>query len=742
MNQRRRVMLNGGVASSLCLALLLAFISSVLFHPTQVHAASTSARSGEVKVAHAQSVAIPAGIKVAHAQSATIPGGINVEPSMRPGGYMGANPDSWWDPTNGRNHVDADMSYIQPLGVKVIRVEFPWYLLEPNQKGTYDWSQADYIVGKIRAAGLQVDPILVYTPKWATTPVNFTPSCQTFNNVTSPSNVPAAQDWSDFVTAFVRHEDSVNPGTVAYIDMWNEPDLVKYFNGSASAYANNILIPGYNAVKAVNPSIKVIFAAPYYADTNWIQGVLDAGGKGHFDIASFHNYNGASDISTGANNVQTLLNNNGIGSTPLWLTEYGLQDPNTQDGTHQALMTSVLTTPGPIAMAMWYSLRDDNIYAGVSSPLTLCSTDHYGVRHQDLTAKDSYTTMQQLLKGSSTTSFSTSFESGQPLPTWTNTVDTTSPGGGLSNVGGICCGLTGPEMVPHNEVAHTGSSALLYSGMDTSSSSSYAYLKVFDFSGQNLTVGSSTTLTYWIFPQSPAGNTPGANLTSGNNSSCVAVDLIFSNNTSLRDSGATDQHGNRAHPMYQCGHLTMDAWNQVTVNLGSVANGQTIVRLDVGYDQPANTGGYRGYLDDISISTGGGGGGTTAIDDNTLGSGQNQFQYAGTWGVTTGSSDGRYDGTSHWSNTSGAKATLTFTGTQVDVRTMLSGGGGIVGLSIDGGSETTVDTYSATYQVDHIIWTSPTLSSGTHTLVIRVTGTHNSNSGNAWIDLDRIDVTA
>ncbi|HLG77230.1 MAG TPA: hypothetical protein VKX46_12505, partial [Ktedonobacteraceae bacterium] len=88
---------------------------------------------------------------------------------------------------------------------------------------------------------------------------------------------------------------------------------------------------------------------------------------------------------------------------------------------------------------------------------------------------------------------------------------------------------------------------------------------------------------------------------SGTNSSCVAIDLIFRDGTNLRDSGATDQHGNRAHPAYQCGHLTMDAWNQVIVNLGAFVNGKTIVRLDVGYDQPANTGGYRGYIDDISI---------------------------------------------------------------------------------------------------------------------------------------------
>ncbi len=199
-------------------------------------------------------------------------------------------------------------------------------------------------------------------------------------------------------------------------------------------------------------------------------------------------------------------------------------------------------------------------------------------------------------------SFSTSFESGQPQPTWTDTVDGAGqPAGGLSNVGGICCGLSGPEMGTRNETAHTGGTGLMYSGMDNSATTSYAYMEVFNFSGQNLTVGPNTTLTYWIFPQSPSGNTVGANLTSGNNSSCVAIDLIFSDNTNLRDSGATNQYGIREHPAFQCGHLTMNAWNQVVVNLGAFVNGKTIARLDVGYDQPGNTGGYRGYIDDISI---------------------------------------------------------------------------------------------------------------------------------------------
>ncbi len=198
-------------------------------------------------------------------------------------------------------------------------------------------------------------------------------------------------------------------------------------------------------------------------------------------------------------------------------------------------------------------------------------------------------------------SFSTSFESGQPQPTWTNTVDSDgSAAGGMWNIGGICCGLTGPETAVRSETAHTGSAALMYSGMaEDANSSDHAYLKVFDLSGQNVVVGGNTTLTYWIYPQSSSTSSGYA---SGTNSTCVAVDLIFGDNTNLRTSSALDQNGHWANPAYQCGNLMLDTWNQVIVKLGTVKDGATIVRLDVGYDQPYSSGGYRGYIDDISIS--------------------------------------------------------------------------------------------------------------------------------------------
>jgi len=149
------------------------------------------------------------------------------------------------------------------------------------------------------------------------------------------------------------------------------------------------------------------------------------------------------------------------------------------------------------------------------------------------------------------------------------------------------------------ERARTGTIALMYSGNDTGQSASFAYAKVFDVSTRNIVIGPATTLSYWIYPQS--GVTSPVPVY-GSNSTCVAIDMIFGDGSDLRDSGVTDQNGVRLHPAAQCGHLTLNAWNHVVAALGPRLAGKTIGRIDVGYDQPANTGGYRGYIDDVTIS--------------------------------------------------------------------------------------------------------------------------------------------
>jgi len=180
----------------------------------------------------------------------------------------------------------------------------------------------------------------------------------------------------------------------------------------------------------------------------------------------------------------------------------------------------------------------------------------------------------------------------------TNTVDREAPGGGISNVDPVTTGPSGPELAVRNENSQSGHNALMYSGKATGGATDYAYLKAFDLADQKFIVSPGMRLSYWVFPQSGNSNT----LASGNNSAFVALDLIFTDDSTLRESGVTDQHGTRLHPTDQGTRLVLDTWNYVTADLTPLA-GKTISRLDFGFDRPSAQGGYRGYVDDISLST-------------------------------------------------------------------------------------------------------------------------------------------
>jgi predicted GH43/DUF377 family glycosyl hydrolase len=194
----------------------------------------------------------------------------------------------------------------------------------------------------------------------------------------------------------------------------------------------------------------------------------------------------------------------------------------------------------------------------------------------------------------------TSFEPGQRQPDWADEADTSPGGGGDDGVGALPgFGLSGPQASTRQQVpAHSGDTSLMYSGGAEGDAQDYAYMKIFDLSSNPLRVTKNTTLSYWIYPQSSAHQ---AGVT-GDNSSCVAVDLVFSDGTALRNLNVTDDQGNVLSPQGQCGHLTLDAWNHVSARIGAAASGKSIVRIDVGYDQPGSSGGYRGYIDDLVLS--------------------------------------------------------------------------------------------------------------------------------------------
>ncbi len=84
--------------------------------------------------------------------------------------------------------------------------------------------------------------------------------------------------------------------------------------------------------------------------------------------------------------------------------------------------------------------------------------------------------------------------------------------------------------------------------------------------------------------------------------------------------------------------------------------------------------------------------------------------------------------------------TIAFNGTQIEFYGVVGPPHGIGAVSIDGGSETMVDFYSPTEAGDMLLYTSPVLPSGQHTLKMRVTGKQNSQATWNGINPDRVDI--
>lgn len=129
--------------------------------------------------------------------------------------------------------------------------------------------------------------------------------------------------------------------------------------------------------------------------------------------------------------------------------------------------------------------------------------------------------------------------------------------------------------------------------------------------------------------------------------------------------------------------------------------------------------------------------GSLSVNDHTQGIGTHQFEYNGGWGYYN-SQSGAYENDNHWSGNTGDTYEITFDGTQIELYGATAPGHGIAAVSIDGGNETDVDFYASSRSDNTRLWTSPTLSQGTHTLKVRVTGRQNSSATGATITADRV----
>ena len=130
--------------------------------------------------------------------------------------------------------------------------------------------------------------------------------------------------------------------------------------------------------------------------------------------------------------------------------------------------------------------------------------------------------------------------------------------------------------------------------------------------------------------------------------------------------------------------------------------------------------------------------GSRILNDADEGSGENQFQYEGNWSYTFEDTDYGWD--NHYSSTVGDTCTVAFQGTQFKISGAKDLNYGYMGISIDGGPETTVNCYGWPRKGEQMLYESPILESGPHTLTIRVTGKKGPVATGHTISIDRVDI--
>lgn len=216
--------------------------------------------------------------------------------------------------------------------------------------GVYDWSLFDAVLAKLKAKGV-TDLIYTfgYTPRWA-------------GGGTNGDQAPSSNQYlSTFATAVARR--AIADGLpIRNWEVWNEPN-----NGVGTWTGTNAQMVAmaqaiHGAVKAVDPTYKVLTPSPQGNATTWMSGYLAAGGGAYADVMAFHGYtfSAPETIATLIDSYKSVYANYGQSAKPIWDTE--AMDLRTSDATLQARFLAVyylLHQAKGVERLYWYAYDGD-----------------------------------------------------------------------------------------------------------------------------------------------------------------------------------------------------------------------------------------------------------------------------------------------------------------------------------------------------------------------------------------------
>lgn len=226
--------------------------------------------------------------------------------------------------------IRADqLALMRRSGVQVIRVVFNWDQTQPRP-GPPNFAALDQTVRLASQARLKILPIVLYTPRWASTNPNGPRAYYLYQ----PKKL---SDYTAFLRALIARYGprgsfwSANPGVpklpIRQWQIWNEPAF-NFFWASQPYYKTypRLLKAAYRAVHSADRGAKVVTAglANTTANPSWkyMARFYRYGFRHSFDILALHPF--ASSVAHLVKIVQfdrNVLRRHGDGGKPVYLTE-------------------------------------------------------------------------------------------------------------------------------------------------------------------------------------------------------------------------------------------------------------------------------------------------------------------------------------------------------------------------------------------------------------------------------------
>lgn len=287
-----------------------------------------------------------------------------------PGLAVGIDALRWQDDAALQAEFD---DYVR-LGVRWLRTDLRWDLVQAEGPDHYDWSTMDNVVSLARQRGIRVLPVVGYTPAWAR------------SNPEMPSPPADVQMFARFLVRAVKR---YRPAGVRAWEVWNEPNMAMFWPPAPDPvlYAS-LLRASYAAIKNADPEARVLLGglapAPetgpddgeirYYGAADFLARVYAEAPEGPFDVLAFHPYSfprmpddpaGWSGWSIMTGPIRRLMADNGDVTKQIWLTEYGAPTFSGAGGISEDAQGAMLAEAFRLAQSypwagplFWYSYRD------------------------------------------------------------------------------------------------------------------------------------------------------------------------------------------------------------------------------------------------------------------------------------------------------------------------------------------------------------------------------------------------